>query len=250
MIDIHSHLLPGVDDGARTVEASVSVLERFGAAGVSVLVCTPHLRASDAPKVAPDVYAGVFATLQSHAPALPKLTLGWEIMLDVPGIDLRPAHLHLAGSDAALVEFPRFGVPPGAGAELRRLRRSGVVPVVAHPERYAGCSPELVAEWRSVGAVIQMDSAMLFGGGPLARMARLLLENGLVDCIASDNHGDMRSLDVARQWLRSIKQTEQAELLTHRNAERLLAGEKMIPVPPIPRVERGMLSRLRSLLRR
>ena len=248
MIDIHTHLLPGVDDGSPSVDASVPVLQRYGQQGVDVLVCTPHLRASDAPRMSPDTYAEVFATLTAAAPERPALKLGWEIMLDMPGVDLRAPHLHLGGSSAALVEFPRMHVPPGAERELLRIRMSGVVPVLAHPERYHRCTIEQVEEWRNVGAVIQVDAAMLFGNAPMCRLARGILEEGLADCIASDNHGDSRSLHAARAWLMEIGADEPAQLLTHTNAGHLLANEPPVPVPPIPRVEPGMLGRLRELL--
>ncbi len=247
MIDIHTHLLPGVDDGAPTIEASVPVLERFGAEGVQVLVCTPHLRVTDAGRAPIERHRGILEELVTHAPPAPKLVLGWEIMLDAPGGDLRPPHLHLGDSDAALVEFPRMSVPPGATQELLRIKMSGVTPVVAHPERYYQCTPQLVREWRSVGSVIQMDAVMVFGNAPMSRLARSLLEEGLVDCIASDNHGDTRSLRSARDWLEALGAHEQAELLTNVNARRLLAKEAVLPVSPIPQTDKGMLARLRSL---
>ncbi len=248
MIDLHTHLLPGVDDGSPSIEVSVSVLERFGREGVEVLICTPHLLATEAARAPVERYAGILEQLAARAPRKPALKLGWEIMLDAPGIDLRAPELHLAGSDAVLVEFPRMGVPPAAAHELLRIRMSGTIPVLAHPERYRGATVERVAEWRSVGAVIQLDAVMLFGSGPMSRLARALLEAGLVDCIASDNHGDRRSLAAARQWLVEIGAVEQAELLTRTNARRLLEGSPLIPVAPIPRVETGMLSRLKELL--
>lgn len=247
MIDIHTHLLPGVDDGSPSVAASVPVLERFGRDGVDVLVCTPHLRATDAARAPAERYQTILEELRAAAPAKPRLELGWEIMLDAPGIDLRAPELHLAGSDAALVEFPRMNVPPGAAHELLRIRMSGVIPVLAHPERYHGASLDGVYEWRSVGAVIQLDAIMLFGNAPMNRLARALLEEGMADCIASDNHGDTRSLVAARRWLEEVGAVEQARLLTHVNAERLLAGEPLVPVAPIPHVEPGMLGRLRDL---
>ena len=77
---------------------------------------------------------------------------GWEIMLDEPGVDLRAPQLRLGGGPAVLVEFPRGEMPPAA-ARAGRVRISGVVPVLAHPERYAGCTPERVREWREAGAV-------------------------------------------------------------------------------------------------
>ena len=247
MIDIHTHLLPGVDDGSPSIEVSVPVLERFGGHGVDVLVCTPHLLATEAKRAPAARYAEILARLVAHAPPKPALQLGWEIMLDAPGMDLRAPELHLAGSNAALVEFPRMNVPPGAAHELLRIRMSGVIPVLAHPERYYGATIEQVVEWRSVGAVIQLDAVMLFGNAPMCRLARAILEEGLADCIASDNHGDSRSLYAARQWLVEIGAEEQAQLLTHTNAERLLAGEPLVPVAPIPRVEAGMLGRLKEL---
>lgn len=248
MIDIHTHLLPGVDDGSPSIHASIPVLERFGRDGVDVLVCTPHLRATEAARAPVERYADILVRLVEQAPKKPALKQGWEIMLDAPGMDLRAPGLHLAGSGAALVEFPRMNVPPGAAHELLRIRMSGVIPVLAHPERYHGATLDLVYEWRNVGAVIQLDAIMIFGNAPMCRFARQLLEEGLVDCIASDNHGDARSLASARDWLIEAGAPEQAQLLTHTNADRLLRGEPLIPVAPVPRVEGGMLGRLRELL--
>jgi protein-tyrosine phosphatase len=248
VIDIHSHLLPAVDDGSPSIEVSVGVLERFAADGIELLVCTPHLNASDAATVAHEEYARVFERLRAAAPASPKLALGWEIMLDVPGADLSAPYLSLGDSRAVLVEFARTGVPARAADEIFRLRMSGVVPVLAHPERYWGCTADQVRAWRQAGAVIQMDAQMLLGSGPMAQMAKELLEEGLVDCIASDNHGDSRTLRAARDWLVELGAEEQARLLTHTNADRVLRNLDPIPVAPV-RVERSFLGRLREIVR-
>ena len=134
-------------------------------------------------------------------------------------------------------------------AELFRLRSAGSVPVLAHPERYWGCSVAKVAEWRSAGAVIQMDTAGLIGRGNIAAISRALLEAGLVDLFASDNHGDSRSLATARDWLLEVSTPEHARLLTRTNARRLLDGETPVPVPPLPR-RSGIFRRLRELFLR
>jgi protein-tyrosine phosphatase len=139
-------------------------------------------------------------------------------------------------------------VPPNAARELYRLRQSGVVPVLAHPERYRGVTRDGVEEWRGVGAVMQVDTAMLFGRAPICRFARGLLEHGLADCLASDNHGDSRSLIAARRWLEELGAAEQAKLLTTTNPARLLASEFVLPVDPIPEAEEGVLARLRTLI--
>jgi protein-tyrosine phosphatase len=247
VIDVHSHLLPAVDDGSPSVEVSVGVLQQFAAQGVTRLVCTPHLRASQAAAIDDTVYAENFAALVEAAPPVPVLSRGWEIMLDVPGSDLRSSRLALAGSTAVLVEFPHSGVPTGATAELYRLRMAGVVPVLAHPERYMGCTPALVREWRRIGIAMQLDALALVAGGHMGELARTLLEEGLADCLASDNHGDSRSLAGARAWLEEIGAEEQALLLTSTNAGRLLAGMPVLPVAEIA-IPRGILRRLRSLL--
>ncbi len=246
MIDIHSHLLPGVDDGSPSIEASVRVLERFGAEGVARVVLTPHLDASQAHHAPYVRYHEIFADLCAAAPALPELCMGWEIMLDEPHADLRSPFLSLDASKAVLIEFARMAVPPAAEQELRRLSESGVTPVLAHPERYWGCTVALVRRWRSAGAVIQMDTAGLIGRGEIATMSRALLEEGLVDLFASDNHGDTRSLATARDWLLECATPEHAALLTEQNAARVLADQPLLAVPPLPR-ETGMFARLREM---
>jgi protein-tyrosine phosphatase len=249
MIDIHSHLLPGVDDGSPSVERSVPVLERFAADGVECVVLTPHLVASRA-RTAPFArHQAILETLRAAAPASVELRLGWEIMLDEPNTDLRSPQLGLGGSRAILVEFPRTSVPARAAEELFRLRSGGNVPVLAHPERYWGCTPVKVAEWRAAGAVIQMDTAALVGKGSIPSMARALLDAGLVDLFASDNHGDSRSLAAGRTWLLEVATPEHADLLTRNNARRLLAGEPLLPVAPLPRAP-GIFQRLREIFAR
>ena len=246
MIDIHSHLLPGVDDGSKSVEMSIPVLERFAADGVEVLVLTPHLNASHARSAPYERNRAIFEELCAVAPRSIELRLGWEIMLDEPNIDLRAPHLSLGGSRAVLVEFPRMSVPRTAGDELYRLRCSGIVPVLAHPERYWGCTVEQVDDWRRAGGVIQMDTGGLLGKGSVAKLSRALVQEGLCDLFSSDNHGDSRSLATARDWLREVAGAEHAELLTRSNARRLLDGEPLLPAPPLPQLG-GIFSRLREM---
>src|SRR5690242_6954062 len=249
MIDVHTHLLPGVDDGSPSPEVSIPILERFAADGVQVVVCTPHLDASHAAHAPYERHLEILAALRTRALVSPELRLGWEIMLDVPGVDLRDSRFALGGSTAVLVEFPRMMVPPNAAEELFRLRMSGVVPVLAHPERYWGCTAPLVEEWRRVGAVIQTDVAGVFASGPQGALATALLERGFVDILASDTHGDARSLMPAKRWLLELGADDTADLLTRRNAAHLLADQALESVSPLDR-RRGMFGRLKELLLR
>ena len=249
MIDLHTHLLPGVDDGARTFDEAARVLARFAEQGVTRVVCTPHLRATEAIEPPFVRNAALLAELRQRTGPVPALSLGWEVMLDRPGADFTRTALRLGGATAVLVEFPRSGIPPRAADELYRIRTSGIVPVVAHPERYWGASVTHVREWRSAGAVMQGDATFLLGSGAHGQLARTMLAQGLIDLLASDNHGDARSLGAARDWLVAAGAAEQAELLTHENARRVLAGEAVEPVPPVT-LRAGVVGRLRELLAR
>lgn len=247
MIDIHSHLLPGVDDGSPSFELSIPVLQRFAAQGVTVLVCTPHLNASQAASAPYPFHCELLKQLQAVTPAGLELRLGWEIMLDSPGVDLTAPEFCLGNSRALLVEFTRGGLPRGATNELRRIARAGRTPILAHPERYFGCTLEAVREWRSLGVVIQTDASVLMGRGAPADLARQMLTEGLIDILASDNHGDARSLGAARDWLSERGAEDQMDLLLRANAERVLGDEDPLPVPPL---RGGLIERIKRIFHR
>ena len=247
MIDIHTHLLPGVDDGSPNADHSAMVAGRLHREGVRGIVCTPHLKASEAAFAPYHEHAALLAQLRDAVPDGLVLYSGFEIMLDVGGFELSDPRLGLGGSQAVLVEFPRRGLPPEATEQLLRVRSQGRVPVVAHPERYHGCTVETIGTWRELGAVIQCDAMALLGGGPMTEFARAMLGAGQVDILASDNHGDRRSLATAVMWLTEIGGATQAAILTSENPALLLAGGRLRPVPPVS-FQRGMFERLRELI--
>lgn len=247
MIDIHTHLLPGVDDGSPNANHSAMVIARLHGEGVREIVCTPHLNASRAAEAPFEHHAALLGWLREGMPPGLALHSGFEIMLDTGTFDLGDARLGLAGSRARLVEFARRGLPPDATERLLRIRSQGLVPVVAHPERYHGCTMETIATWRELGAVIQCDAMALLGGGPMTEFARTMLGAGQVDLLASDNHGDRRSLATAVLWLTEIGADMQAGILTTENPALLLAGEPLRSVPPVS-FHRGMFDRLRELI--
>jgi protein-tyrosine phosphatase len=247
VIDLHTHLLPGVDDGSPSFDVSLPILERFADDGVTTVVCTPHLNASQATTAPIAYHRELLQELQRRAPAGLELQLGWEIMLDSPGVDLSAPELSLGNSRAVLVEFTRGGLPPGASTELRRVTRQARTPILAHPERYFGCTLDLVREWRKLGVVIQTDASVLMGRGAPSDFAREMLALGYIDILASDNHGDHRDLSAVRQWLLDRGGEEQVDLLTHGNAECVLSDEDPIPVPPL---SPGLLGRVKRFFGR
>ncbi len=249
MIDLHTHLIPAVDDGARRAEQSLEVLARFAADGVTTVACTPHLRASSLRRGVPARHAAALAALAAAAPAGVALLHGWEVMLDEPGVDLTHPALRLGDAPAVLVEFPHGPtLPPRAAGELARIRASGVVPVVAHPERYPGCSDAELRAWRDAGAVTQGTANALGAAGARGDAARRMLAAGAFDLLASDNHGDARGLAAARALLVEHGADDAAALLTAENPARVLRGEPPLPVPPVA-LRLGVWARLTRYVR-
>ncbi len=246
MIDLHTHLLPGVDDGSRTAENSVRVLERWRSEGVSDVACTPHLDASRAAEAPFDAYAGLLRDLQARAPAGLRLHKGFEIMLDVPNADLTDPRLTLGNSKAVLVEFPRQPLGEHATDDLMQLRASGVIPVIAHPERYQGISIDRLHIWRDLGVVIQGDALLLLASGSKGDFARKALALGLLDILASDNHGDSRSLSTVRLWLHEVGGDRHATILMDHNPRHVLEDEMLEGVPPLHE-HKSIWDRLREL---
>ncbi len=247
MIDLHTHLIPGVDDGSHTVEQSVDVLEKFARQGVTAVCCTPHLKASALDELSCAEVDALLENLADAAPPSPSLHRGFEVMLDGPDPRLDGRGLGLGGSRYVLVEFGRL-VPAEASVEiLGRVAAQGVVPVLAHPERYAACSPELAERWRTAGAALQVDATTLLGESRRAVRARALLEAGCAAIVASDNHGDTRSVAAAVEWLEAHGGAVQAELLAVDNPASMLADRPLAPVPPL-RIRRSLYTKFKAFL--
>lgn len=235
MIDLHSHLLPNVDDGSRSIERSVEVLTRLQADGVTGLCLTPHMLASQAVHGAPPAHDRAFAELGLAAPSAVTLYRGAEIMLDRP-LDARVAddrRVTLNGSRYVLVEFQRLVAGQTVDHALALVVAIGLVPVLAHPERYRCCSLEAVRRWKATGALMQVDGPTLISSRPRGIRARQLVEHGLADIAAGDNHGDDRSLRVARDILDDHDGAIQAKLLLEENPRAILEDRTMASVPPL-----------------
>jgi protein-tyrosine phosphatase len=257
VIDVHSHLLPGLDDGSDSLGQSVAVLRNLAREGLEGLILTPHLRASEIEREGEAAIArrdAALEELRAHAPRQVRLYAGFEIMLDQPCSPLvfGDRRLALAGSRYYLVEFPVTVVGDFVTQQLHQIARLGLVPILAHPERYDACSAQAVRAWREVGARMQVDARTL--GRPTTRgfRARRLVSEGLADVIAADNHGDRRSLKRAVEYLRqrcgSEEQADHAiRLLTQLNPLAIANDWALEPVPPLPIAER-LADRLRRFL--
>jgi protein-tyrosine phosphatase len=249
MIDLHCHLLPGVDDGSRSVEQSVRVLESMREGGVTAVCLTPHHSIGRLAGGIPAAHDLAFEELLDAAPKAIALHRGVELMLDRPVTAelLEHPEVRLGETHYVLVEFTRLVAVPAISNAMRQIVQLGLVPLLAHPERYAGCRPASVREWRAAGAVMQVDATTLMASRGRGQRARELLAHGLADIIAADNHGDDRTLGAAYRYLCEQGGEHQADLLARRNPAAILAEEPLEPVPPLA-LKIPLFDRLKQLL--
>jgi protein-tyrosine phosphatase len=196
VIDLHSHILPDLDDGARTLEESVDIARACVADGVDVIAATPHVR-HDYP-TSPEVMEEHVARLQAHLndEGIPLAVLsGGEISFDhlsrLSADDRR--RFGLGGNPSyLLLEFPYYGWTLALEHHVGSLVADGITPVVAHPERNGDvqADPPRIATLIEAGALVQVTAASLDGRiGRAARETALqLIELGLVHLIGSDAH--------------------------------------------------------------
>jgi protein-tyrosine phosphatase len=248
MIDLHTHVLPGIDDGPAELEAAVELATIASERGVRTLAATPHV-SERYPTTVEAMQAGV-AELSAQL-AQREITLGVcpggeveaERIATLEPADLRGFSLAGAGR-YLLVELPWEAMTAEATAALGGLRTAGLVPIVAHPERYdyVQAAPARLEALAESGALFQVTVSSLLGhhGRSSERAARDLLEAGLAHLLASDVHG--RGLRRAGLWeaRAAVRDDSLALWLTQLVPAAVLAGE---PLPPRPEPRRRLLGR-------
>ncbi|MCR5809434.1 MAG: hypothetical protein K6G56_07720 [Clostridiales bacterium] len=247
MTDIHSHILPGVDDGSQSLEESLEMLFMAAESGVETIVATPHCNIPGEYEnyVSPEI-DGLFMYLKEEARrrgAPIKLLYGMEIFAteDLPELLEKGRARTLNGTKYFLTEFS-FGEDPYFCADvLRRCRDKGFIPVIAHPERYVFVQddPQTAFEWCVSGCALQVNKGSLLGrfGYRAQRTAELLIDHGLAACVASDAHGSVSRtthMGEIREHLTENLGHEYARLLLRENPSRILAGKELLGYEPIP----------------
>jgi protein-tyrosine phosphatase len=251
VIDIHSHVLPGLDDGPGDLEGSLAILRAMADDGVRIVVATPHVRVDypTTPVQMRSALARVRAGVEGEGIPIDVLP-GAEIAIDaLAGLsaDERIAFGLGGRADVLLVETPYHGWSTAVGDMVAALVASGVTPVIAHPERNPRVQerPELLAPLVRAGAVVQLTAASLdgrLGRGPAAA-SRTLIELGVVHVVASDAHAASIRRGGLSGVATALGDTSLARLLTSEAPQALLAGE---PLPPIRSRRKGVVGRLLS----
>lgn len=203
-VDLHTHLLPGIDDGAKNLEETLEMLRIAHAGGTRRVVATPHmyhpLFSNDMAEVEA-LFARTGAELErrSEEPEcafLREMTmnLGSENYLSTEFLvalsEGRVLPLH--GGSCLMIEFSGWLSPDGMEAALERILEHGLVPVIAHAERYVpfSRSRKRMTRWRDMGCLLQINGSSLLGraGRALRRIGLSLIKRDLVHLIASDGH--------------------------------------------------------------
>lgn len=193
--DLHTHILPGVDDGAPTMEYALQMLGNAVASDVEMLAVTPHFNVSYGPEAVQGLQTR-FARLQQAAKNLPvQLVLGAEVRMceDRLRFECQTKLPTINGSRYLLTEFSTSTEADVFENVLQGLLDNGYIPLVAHPERYmAVCrDPRIVMPWLDMGCHLQITGRSVLGeyGKTIRQTATFLLKNDLVACVASDAHG-------------------------------------------------------------
>ena len=196
MIDIHCHILPGVDDGAKTWDTTLGMCEQAVQNGTTHIVATPH--ANFRYSYDREQHQTLLNELRTRVPSL-QFSLGCDFHLSSENIDsalANPARYTVNGSKYLLVEYSDFITRSSAEDPIRRLRSGGFVPIITHPERNQLLlrHPEVVKTLVSLGCLVQITANSITGfWGPDSRKVSLeLLKQGMVHFIASDAHDTRR----------------------------------------------------------
>jgi protein-tyrosine phosphatase len=251
LIDLHLHLLPGVDDGAGTLEQAVEMAAIAAADGCRALIVTPHQRRDEWENSDPRHLADRLAEVAARLPRqgneiVPRLLLGGEVRVDsdLLGDLARPGHSGvqpLAGSRYLLLEFEPYGVGPDPVEIVSELLAEGWWPIVAHPEvvpYFWESEDDLLARLVEAGALFQVTAMSITGEFGKETRARVweLLRAGCVQFVASDSHRpDWRppGLARARQAVAAELGAGLAEELTVTNPLAVVEDRPISNVVPI-----------------
>jgi protein-tyrosine phosphatase len=258
MIDLHCHVLPGVDDGPATMQEVLALVRGQEAAGVTTVLATSHV-SYEWPRVDAAMIAQCVATVQSAIDAegvALRIVPGAEVALTraMELEDSELSRLHLGSGPWLLLEPPHV---PVAGSALESvmvtLMHRGHKLLIAHPERCATFHSErdVLERMVAAGAMCSVTASSLSGnfGRTVQSFAMGLVGDGLVHNVASDAHGGMSSRAPGiLEHLRSAGMEPLATWLTEAVPEAVLAGTEVPERPPfrLPERPRGLLSRLRG----
>lgn len=233
MVDIHSHILPGVDDGARTVDESLEMLRMAAACGTTDIVATPHANAEypyDAQRI-----REVYDNVRKQANGIINIHLACDFHLSYENLLSAlsaPNEYTVNNHQYLLVELPNFVSTSFVENALTQLLNARFVPIITHPERNISLQSgdRQIETWVRQGALVQITAQSLTGrfGDAAKRFADKLLKSNLVHFVASDAHDCIHrppDLRPAYEYVRHARGQSEADALFRRNPETVLYGD-------------------------
>ena len=213
-VDVHCHLLPGVDDGFSSSTKSLQALKKLEERGVKKMILTPHFM-KDYPNNDRDSITAEFESFKKEAEQVSsiELRLGAEYMLDARFMDhFKQGFLFLGKNNQVLCETSYLMYEPGITEMLFDIMCEGLQPIIAHPERYEYAVKDNYLRWKDKRYKFQLNLLSLAGayGEPAMVKSHYLLKEGMYDYVGSDMH----NLDNFRRFLPEIR-------LSKKNIERL-----------------------------
>lgn len=245
MIDLHTHILPGIDDGSGNLEESLEMCRIASASGTRGIVATSHGNLESSPLTV-EKYKNAYRLLKQELlrEDIPiRLYSGMEIFMTGEAAARLDAGelLTLNETRYVLIEFDFHEEHWMAEEYLHMLEDAGYIPVIAHVERYYFIqrNPEIIYDWVQQGYVIQTNKGSLLGAfGKKERDTGIsLLEHNLVHVIASDAHGIQRrnpDMTNIRRFLGETVGDKYRNLILSENPARILSGEEILSFPPRP----------------
>ena len=214
MIDIHCHLMPSVDDGAKDLEETLAMFENAYTSGVTDIILTPHYIKGTKYEINNEQKEKITNILRE---ALRRTDMdiniyyGNEVYIDNDLVDMIKDKkvATLANSRYVLVELPVNSMDNNAGNVFFNLRSNGYIPIIAHPERYVYFQkhPEKVMDYIKLGCLLQGDYMSLLGkyGKKAEKTLKVLLKNGVIKFMSSDIHHSYNDYHIPEAEKRTLK---------------------------------------------
>ncbi|HBF39740.1 MAG TPA: hypothetical protein DDW50_20805 [Firmicutes bacterium] len=238
MIDIHTHVLPGFDDGAPDLKTSVAMLQMAQEHQTTAVVVTPHVIEGKWFPSWQEIKSGYELLRQEALQSGVQIAIypGAEVAMSLEILKLlsEPGPYCINCSRYLLVELPSQEIPFFADHFFFSLQLKGMVPILAHPERHPELAkyPEILRKWVEKGVITQMNGSSLLGrmGERVQATAELFLKQHLVHCIGSDAHGvNYRRPQLQEAAVKIIHWVgeKQAKLLLVENPKRIITDQSI-----------------------
>jgi protein-tyrosine phosphatase len=235
MVDIHTHILPGIDDGSKSWEMTAEMCRIAVADGITHIVATPH--SNDRYEYNRGRFTDMLGQLHDSAYGQLAFSLGCDFHFSYDNIQdalEHPRRYTIGDTPYLLIEFSDYGIPPSVKQDVLSLLSCGMRPIITHPERNQPLmkNPEMVLTLIEQGCLVQVTANAMTGSwGPRSKkVADWLLQNRAIHVIASDAHDPVRRRPVmseARAVVAQMAGEDVADALVRLNPEAIVNGERL-----------------------